>query len=174
MKFVGRLGLVMASLLPAGCGGDAGDASSKSSAESDMAAMPHERGSPAGHPAGRSTMPAGAEAGAAAEVPASAEAAASPPPPPAAFMQCRSCHDVEQGKNGIGPSLHGIVGRPAGSLAGFAYSPALKSSGIVWDGKSLDTWIASPMKMVPGTRMVIGVPNAEARKSIIDYLERLR
>lgn len=103
----------------------------------------------------------------------SPESAASPAADtaPAAFAICRACHSVEAGRNGIGPTLHGIVGSKAGDVAGFPFSPALKQSGITWDRQSLDTWLQGPMKMVPGTRMVIAVPDPAKRKAIIDYLE---
>ena len=74
----------------------------------------------------------------------------------------------------MGPSLFGIVGSKAGDVPDFTFSPALKASGIVWDRDKLDTWLQGPMKMVPGTRMVVNVPDAEARKAIIDYLETLK
>lgn len=102
--------------------------------------------------------------------PAAVSAVADAAPP--AFAICRSCHSVEAGRNGVGPTLHGIVGSKAGDVAGFPFSPALKQSGITWDRQSLDTWLQGPMKMVPGTRMVIAVPDAEKRKAIIDYLEQ--
>jgi cytochrome c len=106
-------------------------------------------------------------------VPASAPAAAVAAPP-AAFFQCRSCHSVEPGKNGIGPTLAGIVGSKAGEVPGFAFSKALKDSGITWDRATLDQWLAGPTRMVPGTRMVISVPDPVRRKAIIDYLETLQ
>jgi cytochrome c len=91
--------------------------------------------------------------------------------PPAAFAQCMSCHSVEPGKNGIGPSLHGVVGRKAASLPGFAYSPALRNSGLTWDEATLDKWLTNPMKDVPGTKMIFaGLPDAAKRKEVIDYL----
>ncbi|MBV1917641.1 MAG: c-type cytochrome [Sphingomonadaceae bacterium] len=93
--------------------------------------------------------------------------------PPRAFMQCRTCHSAEPGRQGIGPSLHGIIGRNAASTAGFSFSPALKASGITWDRESLNTWLEAPVKMVPGTRMVMGVRNEERRSAILDYLETL-
>jgi len=99
-------------------------------------------------------------------------AAAGTPPP--AFATCRACHSITPGKLGAGPSLSGIIGQKAGSQAGFPYSAALKNSGIMWDAKSLDTWLQGPIQMVPGTRMVVGVPDAQARKAVIDYLERLK
>jgi cytochrome c len=100
-----------------------------------------------------------------------AETAATPPP---AFSQCRACHTVEPGKNSIGPSLFGIVGSKAGDVPGYSFSPALAQSGIVWDPANLDTWLTNPMKMVPGTKMVISQPDPEKRKAIIDYLQTLK
>ncbi len=97
-----------------------------------------------------------------------------PATPPVAFMQCRSCHSIEPGKNGIGPSLHGVVGKKAASAPGFNYSPALKGAGITWDRASLDKWLSGPAQMVPGTRMILGVRNEEQRAAVIDYLETLK
>ncbi|MDE8653017.1 c-type cytochrome [Novosphingobium album (ex Liu et al. 2023)] len=109
--------------------------------------------------------------------PAAGEATAAPSQaagPPAAFFQCASCHSVEPGRNGIGPTLFGIVGSKAGEVPGYAFSEPLARSGIVWDRATLDQWLQGPMKMVPGTKMVISVPNPEARKAVIDYLETLK
>lgn len=103
-----------------------------------------------------------------------APSAPTAPAPPVAFSQCRSCHSVEPGRNGIGPTLAGIVGTKAGEVPGFAFSPALKQSGITWDRATLEQWLAGPTKMVPGTRMVIGVSDPVRRKEIIDYLETLK
>ena len=90
---------------------------------------------------------------------------------PIAFAQCRSCHSVEPGRNMIGPSLHGIVGNPAASVAGFTYSNALKASGLTWDAATLDAWLASPAKLVPGNKMIFtGQHDAARRKEVIDYL----
>lgn len=94
--------------------------------------------------------------------------------PPASFAVCRACHSVEPGRNGVGPTLAGIVGSKAGEVPGYTFSPALKGSGIVWNRATLDTWLKSPMKMVPGTKMVMAVPDAAKRKEIIDYLETLK
>jgi cytochrome c len=100
-----------------------------------------------------------------------AQAAATPPP---AFAVCSSCHSVEPGQNGIGPTLAGIWQRKAAAVPGYAYSPALKASGIVWDAQRLDTWLQGPMKMVPGTKMVIAISDPQERKAVIDYLETLK
>lgn len=96
------------------------------------------------------------------------------PKPPPAFAVCRSCHAIEPGRGGSGPSLAGVWQRRAGTLPGYPYSAALKESGIVWDAKSLDTWLAAPMQMVPGTRMVYGIPDPQGRKAVIEYLRTLK
>ena len=100
------------------------------------------------------------------------EAAGSPSgTPPIAFAQCRACHTVAAGRNMIGPSLHGIVGKPAASVAGFTYSNALKASGLTWDAGTLDAWLAGPAKLVPGSKMMFtGMPDPAKRKQVIDYL----
>lgn len=94
--------------------------------------------------------------------------------PPPAFAVCAACHSVEAGRNGIGPTLAGIMGTKAGVVAGFNFSPALANSDITWDRASLDTWLQGPMKMVPGTRMVLPVADPAKRAEIIDYLETLK
>jgi len=81
---------------------------------------------------------------------------------------CSGCHVPAGG--GQGPSLTGVVGRKAGAVAGFDYSPALKASGIVWTSTNLDRFLVDPGKMVPGTAMPIHVPDAAQRAAIISYL----
>ncbi|GGB41451.1 hypothetical protein GCM10011380_33640 [Sphingomonas metalli] len=91
---------------------------------------------------------------------------------PPAFAACRACHTVNQGgRNGIGPNLYKVVGRPAASVAGFNYSPALKASKLRWDDKTLDEYLAAPQKKVPGTRMPIATPDPAKRAAIIAYLK---
>ena len=85
---------------------------------------------------------------------------------------CAVCHSLEAGKNKIGPSLAGVVGRKAGSVAGFAYSPANKNSGARWDEQTLDAYLIDPRKFMPGTKMVFaGLKNPEDRKALIEYLK---
>lgn len=118
-----------------------------------------------------------AEAKATAAAPAAkmvSAAATTPATPPPSFTQCKVCHSVEPGKNGVGPTLFGIVGSKAGEVAGYNFSPALAKSGITWNRSTLDTWLSGPLKMVPGTKMVISQPDAAKRKEIIDYLETLK
>ena len=89
---------------------------------------------------------------------------------------CRTCHSFKAGDNRLGPSLHGIVGRKAGSMEGFAFSSAMKSSGITWDASNLDQFIENPEKVVHGNGMKPfgGIADAGERKKIIDYLGTLK
>jgi len=85
--------------------------------------------------------------------------------------QCASCHTTEVGKNGFGPSLAAVLGRKAGGLAGFTYSPAMAQAGLVWDEKNLDEFLTSSTAKVPGTSMPVQLPSASDRANVIAYLE---
>ncbi|MCF3947577.1 c-type cytochrome [Acidiphilium iwatense] len=88
--------------------------------------------------------------------------------------QCAACHSVAAGQNGIGPSLYGVYGKPAASVKGFQFSPALKSAHIVWTAAALDKFLANPQADVPGTKMpYMGMPNAANRADVIAYLATL-
>jgi len=93
----------------------------------------------------------------------------------AAFANCSACHAVaKDAPNGAGPNLVGIVGKPAGQVAGFAYSDALKASGITWTAAELDGYIADPVAKIPGTTMVAGaIADAAKRQAVIAYLESI-
>lgn len=94
---------------------------------------------------------------------------------PAAFAQCAACHSIEPGKNGVGPSLVGVFGSKAGSVAGYAYTEANKNSGLTWDEATLDTYLTAPMKTVPGTKMSFGgMGDPAQRKAVIDFLKTLK
>lgn len=95
--------------------------------------------------------------------------------PPPAFAVCAACHSVTPGQKKFGPNLAGVSGRRAGTQVGYAYSPALKESGITWNAATLDRWIANPKAVVAGNRMPFaGVADAAKRQQIIDYLVTLR
>ncbi|HUA53974.1 MAG TPA: cytochrome c family protein [Candidatus Sulfotelmatobacter sp.] len=85
---------------------------------------------------------------------------------------CFVCHTVEPGKNKIGPSLAGVVGRPAGTAPGFSYSEANKNSHVTWTESTLDTYLTDPRKFIPGTKMVFaGLKKPEERQALIAYLK---
>ncbi len=87
---------------------------------------------------------------------------------------CFTCHTSEAGKNKIGPSLFGVVGRKAGTEAGFTYSSAMKEANVTWNAESIDKYLTDPKKFVPGNKMAYaGVKKDEERKEIIAYLSTL-
>lgn len=88
------------------------------------------------------------------------------------FRKCQACHSLEAGKNRVGPSLFGIVGRDAAAVEGFKYSSAMSESGIVWTEPVLDEYLANPRSYVKGSRMAFpGLPDAQDRADLISYLK---
>lgn len=85
---------------------------------------------------------------------------------------CGACHALE----GLhqGPSLIGVMGRPAAGLSGFSYSPALKASGLVWTPDTLDQFLANPRKVVPGGAMTTMIRDPDERRDLIAYLTTLK
>lgn len=92
-----------------------------------------------------------------------------------AFITCKTCHAIEAGVNRIGPSLHAVVGRAAGTIPGFTYSPANKNSGITWTEEKLFQYLENPQRVVPGTKMTFaGWPtDPQKRADVIAYLKTL-
>jgi len=89
------------------------------------------------------------------------------------FAKCRSCHVIDKGgDNRVGPALHGVFGRTAGTAAGFTYSPALKGAGFVWDADKLNQWLADPKGFLPGNRMTfVGLKQEKDRRDVIAYIK---
>jgi cytochrome c len=85
------------------------------------------------------------------------------------YRQCMICHSLD--KNGIGPSHRNVFGRTAGSVANYSYSAALKASNIVWSETTLDQWLTNPQALVPGTKMMFSVDNAQDRADVIAFLK---
>ncbi|MBA2780971.1 c-type cytochrome [Billgrantia kenyensis] len=85
--------------------------------------------------------------------------------------QCVGCHSIEPGRHLAGPSLHDLIGRPAGSLEDFDYSSVLEEADLVWDRDTLDAFLAAPETFLPGNRMVLWGLDPNARRLIIDFLE---
>jgi cytochrome c len=90
------------------------------------------------------------------------------------FARCAACHSTISGENKIGPSLAGVFGRKSGFEPGFSYSAALKAANITWDANTLDQFLTNPAARVPGTKMIISIPNEADRRNIIAYLQTLK
>lgn len=88
-------------------------------------------------------------------------------------QRCASCHGAPDRPSTLAPSLAGVFGRKAGSTS-FNYSPALKASGITWNRANLDRFLTAPVRMVPGTKMVISVSDPAQRAAVLDYLSSRR
>ena len=88
---------------------------------------------------------------------------------------CRTCHTLKEGDNRLGPSLHKIIGRKAGSLPNYGYSNAMKGADLVGDRATLDRFISNPDQVVPGNNMKPygGIASAEERAKIIAFLEAI-
>jgi cytochrome c len=89
-------------------------------------------------------------------------------------QQCKACHTLDKdGARSVGPNLHGLIGRKAGSTEGFSSSEAMKASGIVWDDKTLADYLKDPKGRVPGTRMVYaGLKQAAQQADMIAFLKK--
>jgi cytochrome c len=89
--------------------------------------------------------------------------------------QCSICHSPQAGKNLVGPSLFGVVGRKTGSIQGFHYSVGNQNANLTWDDATLDKYLESPKTVVPGTSMTFaGVKDAGKRADLISYLDTVK
>ncbi len=88
------------------------------------------------------------------------------------FAVCKACHQVgDNAKNAVGPVLNGLFGRKAGSVEGYSYSTANKSSGITWDEATFTEYIKDPKAKVPGTKMAFaGIKDEQKIKDLIAFL----
>lgn len=121
--------------------------------------------------------PAAPDIAAAPEAPAAEAPAADAPAVavrPAVFAQCVTCHAVEPGKNGLGPSLAGVFGAKAGHEPKFAYSTPMRNSGLTWDEATLDRYLKNPREVVPGTKMAYaGLKDDAKRAELIAWLKTI-
>lgn len=89
-------------------------------------------------------------------------------------QRCSVCHSLRPAPGKMGPPLAGVAGRKAGTAPGFAYSAAMKASGITWAPAELDAFIKAPGKKVPGTKMLLGAPDDAQRAAVIEYLTSVK
>jgi len=86
--------------------------------------------------------------------------------------QCRACHSLDADKNGVGPSLHGVFGRKAGSLPGYNYSAAIKQSEVTWNHDTLKQFLTDPHRFIPGDKMAfVGIKNQSQLDDLVAYLK---
>ena len=92
------------------------------------------------------------------------------------FAKCKACHVADEDKNKIGPSLKGVIGRTAGTLEGFKFSPAMVEAGkggLVWDDAKLTEYLKAPKALVKGTKMAFaGLKKDEDLANVIAYLKQ--
>lgn len=163
MKKLNLIGVAMAASLVAACGGGApeeaasGDAAAPADAET--AAAPADAGAPAAD--STDTLDGTVLANFTGDAAAGADV----------FKQCMACHVVEPGQNRTGPTLAGIIGRAAGSVEGYSYTPANANSGITWTPEKMFQYLENPMRVIPGTKMAFaGLKDAQDRADVIAYL----
>ncbi|MEQ7155507.1 c-type cytochrome [Brevundimonas aurifodinae] len=167
MRKFGIMGVVASAALlglaACGGGGEEAEAPAAPAAEAPAAEAP---AAPAAEPAAAPAAPA---AGATLQVAGlTGDAAAGQ----RIFGQCRTCHVVEPGVNRVGPSLHGVVGREAGTVPGYTYSAANLASDAVWDEQTLFTYLENPRGFMPGTKMAfVGLRDPQQRADVIAYLK---
>lgn len=88
------------------------------------------------------------------------------------WQGCAACHSIDD--NDLGPRHRGVVGRKAGVVPDYNYSPALKASGLTWTEANLDRWLINPSELVPGTKMFFKIDDPQSRADIIAYLKELK
>ena len=92
------------------------------------------------------------------------------------FAKCKACHVIDAPTNRVGPSLHGVIGRTAGTVEGFKYSESMIQNGkdgLVWNNENLDKYLADPKGFVPKNKMAYpGLKNADDRANVIAYIDQ--
>lgn len=89
-----------------------------------------------------------------------------------AFAKCKACHQLAAGKNGVGPSLHGVFGRKSGTVDGFKYSDAMTAKAVTWNEETIAAYIADPKGYIPGNKMVFpGIKKESELANIVAYLK---
>lgn len=87
------------------------------------------------------------------------------------FNKCKTCHEIATEKNKVGPSLHGVIGRKAGSVPGFKYSPAMAGSDVVWDEATIAEYVAKPKEFIAGNKMAfVGLKKEDEIEDLVAYI----
>ena len=161
------VGVISASLLLVSCGGKTADEAAP--VDETAAAAPTETTTSA--PAATASAPPAADSTDTLDGTKFAELTGDAAKGEKVFLQCKTCHSLEVGKNMIGPSLHAIIGRKASTIAGFTYSPANIASGITWSPEKMFQYLEKPQRVVPKTKMSFaGLSKAQDRADVIAYL----
>jgi cytochrome c2 len=88
--------------------------------------------------------------------------------------KCANCHSLTPGMSTVAPDLHGVIGRKAGTVPAYDYSPALKQAAFVWTPEKLTQWLGSPHNVVPETEMSFpGLPDTKERAAVVNFLQQL-
>ena len=92
------------------------------------------------------------------------------------FKRCAVCHTAQKGGgDGLGPNLSGVVGRKSATRPGYAYSPALKKAGLIWNEANLNKWVAGPQRVAPGNKMMFpGLSSKKQQADVVAYLGTLK
>ena len=165
------MGVVALSALVAACGGGSSEGEETKAAAAPAAAPAPATPAPAAAPAPAAGTPAATDV-ATLDGTTFASFTGTAAAGKVVFAQCRTCHVTDAGVNKTGPSLNGIIGRKAGTVAGYNYSPANANSGITWTKEKLFQYLEKPQRVIPQTKMIFpGIPDAQKRADLIAYLE---
>ena len=88
------------------------------------------------------------------------------------FAKCKTCHEIATDKNKVGPTLQGVIGRKAGTVAGFKYSEAMVNSGVTWDAATIAEYIAKPKEFIAGNKMAFaGLKKEDEIENLVAYIQ---
>lgn len=88
------------------------------------------------------------------------------------FAKCKTCHEIASDKNKVGPTLHGVIGRKAGTVEGFKYSEAMAGSDVIWDATTIAEYVAKPKDFIPGNKMAfVGLKKEDEIENLVAYIQ---
>ena len=87
------------------------------------------------------------------------------------FGKCKTCHEIATDKNKVGPTLHGVIGRKAGTVPGFKYSEAMAGANVTWDATTIAEYVAKPKEFIPGNKMAFaGLKKEDEIQDLVAYI----